>query len=40
MLAMTLAHLRIAEESGEVSPRVPMLLVLRDTLVAALEDHP
>jgi hypothetical protein len=40
LLAMTLAHLNDAEASGEVSPRVPLLMAVRDKLAAALRDEP
>lgn len=40
LLAMTLAHLTVAEERGEVSARVPLLLVIRDKLAAAIEEDP
>jgi hypothetical protein len=32
LLAMTLAHLKDAQARGEVSPRVPLLLTIRDRL--------
>lgn len=36
LLAMTLAHLNDAESRGEVSPRVPLLMVIRGKLAIAL----
>jgi hypothetical protein len=38
ILAMTLAHLNDAEARGEVSPRVPLLMAIRDRLAAALRE--
>ena len=38
LLAMTLAHLNIAEERREMSPRVPLLMAIRDKLAAALRE--
>lgn len=40
LLGMTLAHLNDAEARGEVSPRVPLLLAIRDKLAAALREEP
>ena len=40
LLAMTLAHLNIAEGSNEVSPRVPLLMAIRDKLAVALREEP
>lgn len=39
LLAMTLAHLHDAESRGEVSPRVPLLMVIRDKLAIALREE-
>lgn len=39
LLAMTLAHLNDAESRGEVSPRVPVLMAIRDKLAAALREE-
>lgn len=36
---MTLAHLNDAEARGEVSPRVPMLMAVRDKLAVALREE-
>ena len=36
LLGMTLAHLNDAEMRGEVSPRVPLLMAVRDKLALAL----
>ena len=38
LLAMTLAHLNDAEARREVSPRVPLLLGIRDKLAASLRE--
>lgn len=38
LLGMTLAHLNDAEARAEVSPRVPMLLAIRDKLATALRE--
>jgi len=40
LLAMTLAHLSDAEARVDVSPRVPMLMVVRDKLALALREEP
>ncbi len=39
LLAMTLAHLNDAEARAEVSPRVPLLLAVRDKLAFALREE-
>lgn len=39
LLAMALAHLNDAESRGEVSPRVPLLMVVRDKLAYALREE-
>jgi hypothetical protein len=39
LLAMTLAHLNEAEARGEVSPRVPLLMAVRDKLAFALQEE-
>lgn len=39
LLALTLAHLKIAEERAELSPRVPLLMTIRDKLAAALREE-
>lgn len=36
LLAMTLAHLNDAQARAEISPRVPLLLTIRDRLTTAL----
>jgi hypothetical protein len=36
LLGMTLVHLNDAEARREVSPRVPLLMAIRDKLAAAL----
>jgi hypothetical protein len=40
LLAMTLAHLNDAEARGEVSPRVPLLMTIRDRIALALREEP
>lgn len=40
LLAMTLAHLNDAETRGELSPRVPLLMSIRDKLALALREEP
>jgi hypothetical protein len=39
-LGMTLAHLNDAEARGEVSPRVPLLMRIRDKLADAVREGP
>jgi hypothetical protein len=39
LLGMTLAHLNDAEARAEVSPRVPLLVAIRDKLVLALREE-
>jgi hypothetical protein len=39
LLGMTLAHLHDAEVRGEMSPRVPLLLAIRDRLATALREE-
>ena len=39
LLGMTLAHLNDAEASVEVSPRVPLLMAIRDKLALALREE-
>jgi hypothetical protein len=39
LLGKTLAHLNVAEGSGEISPRVPLLMAVRDKLAAALREE-
>ena len=39
LMALVLAHLNHAEEAGEVSARVPMLLGIRDKLARALREE-
>lgn len=38
-LGMTLAHLDDAEARAEVSPRVPLLMAIRDKLALALREE-
>ncbi len=40
LLGMTLAHLSDAEARGEMSPRVPLLMAIRDKLALALREEP
>jgi hypothetical protein len=39
LLAMTLAHLNVAEARIDTSPRVPLLMVIRDKLAFALREE-
>jgi hypothetical protein len=39
LLGMTLAHLNDAETRAEVSPRVPLLMAIRDKLALALREE-
>ncbi len=39
LLGMTLAHLNDAEARGEVSPRVPLLMAVRDKLAVGLREE-
>lgn len=39
LLGMTLAHLNVAEARVELSPRVPMLMAIRDKLARALREE-
>jgi hypothetical protein len=39
LLGMTLAHLNNAEARREVSPRVPLLMSIRDKLAVALREE-
>jgi hypothetical protein len=39
LLALTLAHLDVAEARADMSPRVPMLMGLRDKLAFALREE-
>ena len=38
LLGMTLAHLNLAEARAEMSPRVPMLMAIRDKLARSLQE--
>jgi hypothetical protein len=38
LLGMTLAHLKDAEARAEMSPRVPLLMAVRDKLAHALRE--
>ena len=39
LLGMTLAHLNVAEARADMSPRVPMLMAIRDKLAQALREE-
>lgn len=39
LLGMTLAHLNDAEVKGDLSPRVPLLMAIRDKLARALQEE-
>jgi hypothetical protein len=39
LLGMTLAHLNVAEVRVEVSPRIPLLMAIRDKLALALQEE-
>lgn len=39
LLGLTLAHLNDAEARAEVSPRVPMLMAIRDKLAIGLREE-
>jgi hypothetical protein len=39
LLGMTLAHLNLAEQQSELSPRIPLLMTIRDKLSHALREE-
>ena len=39
LLGMTLAHLNLAEQQSELSPRIPPLVTIRDKLAHALREE-
>jgi hypothetical protein len=39
LLGMTLAHLNVAEARVEMSPRIPLLMAIRDKLALALQEE-
>jgi hypothetical protein len=39
LLGMTLAHLKDAEARAEMSPRMPLLMAVRDKLALALREE-
>jgi hypothetical protein len=39
LLGMTLAHLNDAEARGETSPRIPLLMAIRDKLARGLREE-
>lgn len=40
LLAMTLAHLNDADARNDLSPRVPLLMAIREKLARGLRDEP
>jgi len=40
LLGMTLAHLNVAETRVDLSPRVPLLMAIRDKIAVALREEP
>jgi hypothetical protein len=39
LLAMTLAHLNVAENRSDMSPRIPLLMAIRDKVAFALQEE-
>lgn len=39
LLGMVVAHLNVAEASGELSPRIPTLIAVRDKLASSLREE-
>ena len=39
LLAMTLAHLNDAENRADISPRIPLLIAVRDKLAHGLQEE-
>jgi hypothetical protein len=39
LLGMTLAHLNVAEARSDLSPRVPLLMTIRDKIALALREE-
>lgn len=39
LLGMTLAHLNVAKARVEMTPRVPLLMAIRDKLAVALQEE-
>ena len=39
LLGMTLAHLNVAESTVDLSPRVPLLMAIRDKIARALQEE-
>lgn len=39
LLGMTLAHLNVAETRSDLSPRIPLLMAIRDKLALALREE-
>lgn len=40
LMGMVLAHLNNAESAGDLSPRIPMLMSIRDKLADGLREQP
>lgn len=40
LMGMVLAHLNNAEAAGDLSPRIPMLMSIRDKLADGLREQP
>lgn len=40
LLGMTLAHLNVTETRVDLSPRVPLLMAIRDKIAVALREEP
>jgi hypothetical protein len=40
LLGMTLAHLKVAETRVDLSPRVPLLMAIRDKIAITLREGP
>lgn len=39
LLSLTLAHLNVAEAQADMTPRVPLLMAIRDKLAHALQEE-
>ncbi len=39
LLGMTLAHLNVAQNRAELSPRIPLLMAIRDKLAFVLQEE-
>jgi hypothetical protein len=40
LLGMTFAHLNVAEARVDMSPRIPLLMAIRDKLALGLQEEP